>query len=152
MVEAVPPLTHTPTPTPTLTPVPGIIPSGETAWEWDLGAITFQEAPKTWSLELLEDFGRVLVGAYGEGSSTAHKYAGSNVSLAVNGTPVWEFRRFDSAQGGMIFDFLQGKEVLESSGKGEMLDLTELFGPGANTITYDHFTGGAHGVKVRVER
>jgi hypothetical protein len=56
--------------------------------EWDLGAITFQEAPKTWSLELPEDFGRVLVGAYGEGSPTAHKYAGWNGSLAVNGTPV----------------------------------------------------------------
>ena len=33
-----------------------------------------------------------------------------------------------------------------------MLDCTELFPPGANTITYDHFTDGAHGVKVRVER
>jgi|TARA_B100001971_G_scaffold204856_1_gene221484 hypothetical protein len=117
-----------------------------------LGAITFQEAPKTWSLELSEDFGRVLVGAYGEGSSTTNKYAGWNGSLVVNGTPVWEFRRWNSAEGGIIYDFLQGKEVLESSGRGELLDCTELFRPGANTITYDHFTDGAHGVKVRVER
>ncbi len=114
--------------------------------------ISFREAPKTWSPELSEDFGRVLVGAYGEGSSTAHKYAGWKGSLAVNGIPVWEFRRFDSAEGGIIYDFLQGREVLESSGKREMLDCTELFRPGANTITYDHFTDGAHGVKVRVER
>ena len=149
--EPTPEPTREPTPPPTSTP-PGIIPSGETAWEWDLGAITFQEAPKTWSLELSEDFGRVLVGAYGEGSSTTNKYAGWNGSLVVNGTPVWEFRRWNSAEGGIIYDFLQGKEVLESSSRGELLDCTELFRPGANTITYDHFTDGAHGVKVRVER
>ena len=118
----------------------------------DLGIITYQQAPKTWAINIPSNFTKVEVGVYGYGEETQHKYGGWNAYLKINGKYAWKFLGKKDEKGRfLIYDYILGKEVPEVSGKGAYLDATSMFHPGKNTITYYHFTGGdGIGVKVRI--
>lgn len=59
--------------------------------------------------------------------------------------------RFDQEVGGIINDYVKGKEVREVTGKDSYCDITSMVIPGKNTITYYHYTEGPGiGVKVRI--
>ncbi|MBM3957054.1 MAG: hypothetical protein FJ313_03255, partial [Gemmatimonadetes bacterium] len=133
--------------TPTPTPTPPTAPE-----EIDLGTVAHFQTPKVWTVDLPRDFARVEIGTYGKGDTTVNKYGGWNAWLKINAEAVWEFRRFDPAEGGIIYDYILGSEILETTGKGQYLDATFLFRPGSNTVSYYHYTDGEIGIKLRVWR
>lgn len=60
--------------------------------------------------------------------------------------------RYDENLGGIIHDYIKGREVQESTGNGKWLDVTSMVKSGKNTITYYHYTArDGIGVKVRIE-
>jgi len=117
-----------------------------------LGTITFREAPKTWTINLPEDFEKVEVATYGYGKEDEqHMYGGWAAWLKVNGKYAWKFTRFDQKLGHFVHDYLQGKEIRGNIGKDSYYDITSMVTPGKNTITYYHHTEGpGFGVKVRI--
>lgn len=119
-----------------------------------LGTITYQEAPRTWTINVPESSDKVEVAIYGYGKENQQgMYGGWSAYLKVNGKYAWEFIRFDKELGGVIYDHLKGEEVLEVKGKDSYYDVTSMVTPGENTITYYHFTEGPGiGVKVRIHR
>lgn len=132
------------------TPVP---PPAERIVTQDLGTITHYEAPKTWMINLPQDFEKVEVAIYGHGKDEQNMYGGWTAWLKVNGKYAWKFMRFDQKLGGIIHDYAKGKEVREATGKGSYYDITSMVIPGKNTITYYHYTAGPGiGVKVRIHR
>jgi hypothetical protein len=69
----------------------------------------------------------------------------------VNGQLVWEFKRWNKQEGGIIADYTQGgREVREATGKGKYLDVTSFFKSGMNQVTYYHFNEGP-GINVKVK-
>lgn len=119
--------------------------------EEDLGVVHFTESPKTWTVDIPQDFLTVEVGVYGKGKDEVNQYGGWDAYLKVNGEYVWKFVKFDNEVGGIIKDYIKGEEVKESSGKGKYLDVTSMVEVGENTITYSHYTGGdGIGVKIRI--
>lgn len=127
---------------------------GEPVVTQHLGTITYQEAPKTWTINVPEDFEKVEVAIYGYGKEDeGNMYGGWAAWLEVNGNRAWKFIRYDSKRGGIIQDYLKGEEVLETSGKDSYNDITSMVSPGENTITYYHYTEGSGiGVKMRIHR
>ncbi len=117
-----------------------------------LGTITFHEAPRTWTINVPEGFEKVEVAIYGHGKEDEqHMYGGWAAWLKVNGKYAWKFVRFDQEVGGIINDYVKGKEVREVTGKDSYCDITSMVTPGKNTITYYHYTEGPGiGVKVRI--
>lgn len=121
------------------------------AIEEDLGVVRFTESPKTWTVDIPQDFQTVEVGVYGKGKDEVNQYGGWDAYLKINGEYVWKFVKFDKEVGGIIKDYIKGKEVKESSGKGKYLDVTSMVEVGKNTITYGHYTAGdGIGVKLRI--
>jgi len=127
---------------------------GEPVVTQHLGTITYQEAPKTWTINVPEGSDKVEVAIYGYGKENQQgMYGGWAAYLKVNGKYAWEFTRFDKELGGVIYDHLKGEEVLEVNGKDSYYDVTSIVVPGENTITYYHFSEGPGiGVKVRIHR
>jgi len=127
---------------------------GEPVVTQHLGTITYQEAPKTWTINVPEGSDKVEVAIYGYGKENQQgMYGGWAAYLKVNGKYAWEFIRFDKELGGVIYDHLKGEEVLEVNGKDSYYDVTSMVAPGENTITYYHFSEGPGiGVKVRIHR
>jgi hypothetical protein len=69
----------------------------------------------------------------------------------VNGQLVWEFKRWNKQEGGIIADYTQGgREIREVTGKGKYLDATNFFKSGMNQVTYYHFNEGP-GINVKVK-
>ncbi len=119
--------------------------------ETDLGVVHYTQAPKTWTINVPQNFSKVEVAHYSSGKIEANKYMGWNGYLKLNGQYVWEFVRFDATLGGIIYDYIAGMEVRESTGRGMWLDVTSRINVGSNTITYYHYTeGDGIGVKVRI--
>lgn len=119
--------------------------------ETDLGVVHYSQAPKTWTIDVPQNFNKVEVAHYSSGKIEANKYMGWNGYLKLNGQYVWEFLRFDATLGGIIYDYIAGVEVRESTGKGLWLDVTGSISAGSNTITYYHYNeGNGIGVKVRI--
>lgn len=119
--------------------------------ETDLGVVHYTQAPKTWTINVPQNFNKVEVAHYSAGKIEANKYMGWNGYLKLNGQYVWEFVRFDATLGGIIYDYIAGMEVRESTGRGLWLDVTGRISAGSNTITYYHYTeGNGIGVKVRI--
>lgn len=127
---------------------------GEPVVTQHLGTITYQEAPRTWTINVPEGSDKVEVAIYGYGKENEQgMYGGWSAYLKVNGKYAWEFIRYDRELGGVIYDHLKGEEVLEVNGKDSYYDVTSMVTPGENTITYYHFTDGPGiGVKVRIHR
>jgi len=65
-----------------------------------------------------------------------------NAYLEVNGELAWEFLEYDRIDGGIIYDYTIDQQVLESTGNGEWLDITDICTFRENTFTYSHFTSG----------
>lgn len=123
--------------------------SGSTVTE--LGIVTYANSPKTWTITLPEDYSKVEAAIYGAGTNDTNKYGGWGASLTVNGDLAWDFLSYDSTLGGIIYDYTIDEEVLESSGRGEWLDITDQCVSGENSIQYAHSTGGdGIGLKIRV--
>jgi hypothetical protein len=119
--------------------------------EMDLGIIRYTEAPKTWTIEVPDNFAKVEVGVYGKGEETPNKYGGWNAYLKINGEYAWKFVRHEKDRGGIFYDYLQGQEVVASTGDDRYLDVTKMVKAGKNTITYYHYTSGeGAGIKVKV--
>ena len=133
------------------TPVPAPAEAERVAAQ-HLGTITFYEAPRTWTINVPEGFEKVEVAIYGHGKEDEqHMYGGWRAWLKVNGKYAWKFVRFDQEVGGIINDYVKGKEVHEVTGKDYYCDITSMVTPGKNTITYYHYTEGPGiGVKVRI--
>jgi len=127
---------------------------GEPIVTQHLGTITYQETPKTWTINVPEDFEKVEVATYGYGKEDEqHMYGGWAAWLQVNGEYAWKFTRFDQQLGHFVHDYLKGEEVRGSTGKDSYYDITSMVTPGENSITYYHYTGGSGiGVKVRIQR
>ena len=93
----------------------------------------------------------VEVAVYVKGKDETNKYGGWMAYLQINGEYAWQFSRFDQERGGIIQDYIKGEEVVESSGRGQYLNVTRMVRVGENTITYYHFTeGDGIGVKLRI--
>ncbi len=128
-------------------------PGDTVARDQDLGNVTYSQAPKTWTINVPENFAKVEVAHYSYGTDEQRKYSGWNGSLKVNGKYAWKFVRFDSKLGGIVHDYVKGENVRETTGRGAYLDITSMVTPGENTITYYHFTEGPGiGVKIRIHR
>lgn len=119
--------------------------------EKDLGVVLYTQAPKTWTIDVPQNFNKVEVGVYPMGKTEINQYGGWNGYLKLNGQYVWKFVRHDTTLGGIIYDYINGAEVLETTGRGKWLDVTSKISAGGNTVTFYHYTGGdGIGVKVRI--
>jgi hypothetical protein len=115
-----------------------------------LGLVHFSEAPKTFTLDLPENFSRIEAGVYHEGSTAVDSYRGWNAWLKVNGKTAWEFKGWNQRAGGIIVDYTRGgQEIPESAGRGKYLDITTFLKPGTNQITFYHHNEGP-GIHVQV--
>ncbi|MBW1712591.1 MAG: hypothetical protein JRJ59_05555 [Deltaproteobacteria bacterium] len=118
-----------------------------------LGVIRASQAPKTWTLNIPQDFSKLELAVYGKGKNETNSFGGWKAWLKVNGKYAWKFIGYDNKHGGKIKNYLSGRRVWEKSGKGRWLDVTKLVRPGRNKITYYHYTGGSGvGVKMRLSR
>ncbi|MFZ2410848.1 MAG: hypothetical protein WAW23_04680, partial [Candidatus Methanoperedens sp.] len=119
--------------------------------ENDLGVVLYTQAPKTWTIDVPQNFNKVEIGVYAKGQTDVNRYGGWNGYLKLNGQYVWKFVRHDTKLGGIIYDYINGAEVLETTGRGQWLDVTGKISAGGNTVTFYHYTGGdGIGVKVRI--
>jgi hypothetical protein len=117
----------------------------------DLGLVHYSQAPRTWSVTIPQGFQKVEVGFYGAGTDEVNQYGGWMGYLKLNGDYAWKFLRYDQDLGGIIHDYIQGGDVLETSGRGTYLDVTSMVHAGENTLTYYHYTeGDGIGVKLRI--
>jgi hypothetical protein len=118
----------------------------------DLGLVHYTQAPKTFSVELPDSFSKVEIGVYGKGDDTPNSYGGWNAWLKVNGQMVWQFKRWNKKEGGVIADYTRGgEEVREVIGRDKYLNATSFFKSGLNQITYYHYNEGPGiNVKIRV--
>jgi len=118
----------------------------------DLGLVHYTQTPKTFSVELPDNFSKVEIGVYGKGDDTPNSYGGWNAWLKVNGQMVWKFKRWNKKEGGVIADYTRGgQEVREVIGRDRYLNATSFFKPGRNQITYYHYNEGPGlSVKVRI--
>lgn len=53
--------------------------------EEDLGVVHFTESPKTWTVDIPQDFQTVEVGVYSKGKDEVNQYGGWDAYLKVNG-------------------------------------------------------------------
>jgi hypothetical protein len=114
--------------------------------------VHYTQAPKTWTIDVPQNFDKVEVGVYGKGKDEVNQYGGWAAYMEINGDYTWKFMRYDDTLGGIIHDYIKGREVQESTGKGKWLDVTSMVKSGKNTSSYYHYTAGdGIGVKVRVE-
>ncbi len=119
--------------------------------EKDLGVVHYTQAPKTWTVDIPQNYNKVEVCVYAKGTDETNQYGGWQAYLKINGEYVWEFLRHDSQIGGIIYDYQREEEVIESTARGSYLDVTAMVKPGENTITYYHYTSGdGIGVKLRI--
>ncbi len=119
--------------------------------EKDLGVVLYTQAPKTWTIDVPQNFNKVEIGVYSKGQTDVNQYGGWNGYLKLNGQYIWKFVRHDTKLGGIIYDYITGAEVLETTGRGKWLDMTSKISTGGNTVTFYHYTGGdGIGVKVRI--
>lgn len=119
--------------------------------ENDLGVVLYTEAPKTWTIDVPQEFNKVEIGVYAKGKTEVNQYSGWNGYLKLNGQYAWKFVRYDTKLGGIFYDYINGAEIQETTGRGKWLDVTSKISAGGNTITYYHYTGGdGIGVKVRI--
>ncbi len=119
--------------------------------EKDLGVVLYTQAPKTWTIDVPQNINKVEIGVYAKGQTEVNQYGGWNGYLKLNGQYVWKFVRHDTKLGGIIYDYINGAEVLETTGRGKWLDVTGKISAGGNTVTFYHYTGGdGIGVKVRI--
>lgn len=118
----------------------------------DAGVVTYSDAPRTWIVNLPDNFVKVEVAHYDKNApDTIKKYMGWNGYLEVNSMRLWEFLSWSSDTGGLIYDYALYEEVYESSGSGLWIDATDFFYSGVNTVTYYHYTSGdGIGLKIRV--
>lgn len=129
----------------------GTEPSNDSFMQSDLGVILYSQAPKTWTINVPDNFYKVEIAIYSKGKDEANKYGGWAAYLQINNNYVWKFVRFDKEIGGIIHDYILGRDVMEVSGRGQYLDITSMIKAGTNTITYYHFTEGPGlGVKYRI--
>ena len=116
----------------------------------DLGLVHYTQAPKTFLVELPNNFSKVEIGFYGKGDDTPNSYGGWNAWLKVNGQTVWKFKRWNKKEGGVISDYTRGgQEVREVTGRDRYLNATSFFKPGINQITYYHYNEGP-GINVNI--
>jgi uncharacterized caspase-like protein len=116
----------------------------------DLGLVHYSQAPKTFLVELPDNFSKVEIGVYGKGDDTPNSYGGWNAWLKVNGKMVWKFKRWNKKEGGVIADYTRGgHEVREATGRDKYLNATGFFKPGRNQITYYHYNEGP-GINVKM--
>jgi hypothetical protein len=116
-----------------------------------LGLVHYRETPKNYTVFIPEKFSRVEISCYHKGDEAPNSYCGWNAWLKVNGQLVWEFKRWNKQEGGIIADYTQGgREVREATGKGKYLDATNFFKSGMNQVTYYHFNEGP-GINVKVK-
>jgi len=116
-----------------------------------LGLVTYQETPKNFTVFIPENFSRVEISCYHKGDEKPNSYCGWNGWLKVNGQLVWEFKRWNKQEGGIIADYTQGgKEVRETTGRGKYLEVTNFFKSGTNQVTYYHFNEGP-GINVKLK-
>lgn len=116
----------------------------------DLGLVHYTQAPKTFLVELPNNFSKVEIGVYGKGDDTPNSYAGWNAWLKVNGQTVWKFKRWNKKEGGVIADYTRGgQEVREVTGRDRYLNATSFFKPGINQIIYYHYNEGP-GINVNI--
>ena len=146
---------HTPARPPTLTfaPAPSPTPTARVIEmvEKDLGVVLYSQAPKTWTIDVPADFTKVEVAVYGAGKDETNQYGGWKAYLQINGAYVWEFLRYDADLGGVIYNHMDQKEIEESAGRGQYLDVTSMVTAGRNSITYYHYTeGDGIGVKIKI--
>jgi len=99
---------------------------------------------KKWDVNI-ESFTKVGIGIYNSNDLTPNKYGGWMAYVKVNGNKIWENKGTNTA-----YDYVQGKQVTESSYKDQYFDITSYIKQGKNTIEYYHFTDGKHGPKVTV--
>lgn len=117
----------------------------------DLGTVHYTEAPKTWYVEIPPDYERMEIAHYSKGKSENNKYMGWAGYLKVNNSLVWQFLDWDQQKGGLIHDYVLGRDVLEKEGRNKYIDITGLVKAGRNSITYYHYTSGdGIGVKYRI--
>jgi hypothetical protein len=118
----------------------------------DAGAVAYYDSPKTWTVTLPDNVSKVETIHYDKANpSNMRKYMGWQGSLKVNGDTVWEFKRWSSATGGIVYDGVVGQEVRESTGIGQWIDATKFFSIGPNTVIFAHYNEGAGiGLKIRV--
>ena len=119
----------------------------------NLGLVHYSKAPKTFTVELPRNYVNVEIGVGGKGDEIPNRYGGWKAWLKVNGKMLWKFKRWNKKEGGIIVDYtLGGKEVGEASGKDVYLNANRFFRPGANQITYYHYSEGpGFYVRVRVQ-
>ncbi len=116
-----------------------------------LGLVHYRETPKNFTVFIPENFSRVEISCYHKGDEAPNSYCGWNAWLRVNGQLVWEFKRWNKQEGGIIADYTQGgREIREVTGKGKYLDATNFFKSGMNKVTYYHFNEGP-GINVKVK-
>jgi len=116
-----------------------------------LGLVHYRETPKNFTVFIPENFSRVEISCYHKGDEAPNSYCGWNAWLKVNGQLVWEFKRWNKQEGGIIADYTQGgREIREVTGKGKYLDATNFFKSGMNQVTYYHFNEGP-GINVKVK-
>ncbi len=85
-----------------------------------LGLLARHETPRTWTVDLPQEFDRVEIGIYRKGRVPVARYAGWNAWLKVNDESVWEFRRLDVNQRGIVYDHVLGLEApLEERGSDD---------------------------------
>ncbi len=116
-----------------------------------LGLVHYRETPKNFTVFIPENFSRVEISCYHKGDEAPNSYCGWNAWLRVNGQLVWEFKRWNKQEGGIIADYTQGgREIREVTGKGKYLDATNFFKSGMNKVIYYHFNEGP-GINVKVK-
>jgi len=95
-------------------------PAGAEAETIQLGLVARHETPRTWTVDLPQEFDRVEIGIYRKGRVAVAGYAGWNSWLKVNGEPVWEFRHLDMDEGGIVYDHVLDLEApLEERGSDD---------------------------------
>jgi hypothetical protein len=117
----------------------------------DLGLISYNEAPRTWTIDVPVNFDKVEAGQYGK-EGVINQYGGWNAYLEINGNLAWKFVRHDSQLGGIFYDYIKREEVQEKTGNDRYLDVTSMVKPGENTVTFYHYTEGDAGIKIRIWR
>jgi len=105
------------TPTPTSTP--------EESEVIEICVVNYTRAPKTWTIDMPQNFNKVEAGVYGKGEGKVNQYGGWAAYMKLNGDYAWKFLRHDENLGGIIHDYIQGREVQESVGKGMWLDVRQ---------------------------
>ncbi len=114
--------------------------------ERSFGPYTSAHRKTTETLELPDDFARVLVSVDGNRYGNALRY------LGINRQTVWSYRETDKERGPIYQNAIYGQDETIDSGQGKCVDVSSLCRPGENKLEI-HTRGETTGrVQVRIDR